>query len=123
MLFRDVNFSLHRGDKLAVVGVNGAGKTTLLKIIAGNEQAEGTIRPGHNVTLSYFGQHQAQELSHELTILDTVYHSAEDMTMTQVRSLCWVLFSFTGDDVEKKVRILSGGEKSRVALADAGQAG
>jgi len=116
ILFRDVHLSLHRGDKLAVVGVNGAGKTTLLKIIAGNEKADGTIRPGHNVTLSYFGQHQAQELSHELTILDTVYHSAEDMTVTQVRSLLGA-FLFTGDDVEKKVSILSGGEKSRVALA------
>jgi len=116
ILFRDVNLSLHRGDKLAVVGVNGAGKTTLLKIIAGIEPADGTIQPGHNVTFTYFGQHQAQELSPELTILDTVYHSAEDMTVTQVRSLLGA-FLFTGDDVEKKVHVLSGGEKSRVALA------
>ncbi|GAB4345938.1 MAG: ABC-F family ATP-binding cassette domain-containing protein [Desulfobulbaceae bacterium] len=115
-VLRDVNLSLGRGDKLAVVGVNGAGKTTLLRIIAGLEPAEGVIRLGHNVVLSYFGQHQAQELPGELTVLDSVYHGAEDMTMTQVRSLLGA-FLFSGDEVEKKVEVLSGGEKSRVALA------
>jgi len=115
-VFDGVGFSLQRGDKLAVVGVNGAGKTTLLKILAGLVPAEGTIKPGHNVILSYFGQHQAQELPGELTILDTVYHTAVDMTITQVRSLLGA-FLFTGDEVEKQVRVLSGGEKSRVALA------
>jgi ATP-binding cassette, subfamily F, member 3 len=116
MVFDNVSFSLQRGDKLAVVGVNGAGKTTLLKIMAGVLPAEGTIKPGHNVILSYFGQHQAQELAGELTILDTVYHTAVDMTITQVRSLLGA-FLFSGDEVEKQVRVLSGGEKSRVALA------
>ncbi|MCL7486961.1 MAG: ABC-F family ATP-binding cassette domain-containing protein [Desulfobulbaceae bacterium] len=115
-VFKDINLSLNRGDRLAVVGVNGAGKTTLMKIIAGMEPAEGEVRLGHNVILSYFGQHQAQELSGELTVLDTVYHGAEDMTMTRVRSLLGA-FLFTGDEVDKKVQILSGGEKSRVALA------
>ena len=99
-----------------MVGVNGAGKTTLLKILAGLETAEGTVRPGHNVILSYFGQHQAQELAGDQSILDTVYHTAVDMTITQVRSLLGA-FLFTGDEVEKQVRVLSGGEKSRVALA------
>ena len=115
-IFNNVSFSLQRGDKLGVVGVNGAGKTTLLKIMAGVEPAEGLIKPGHNAILSYFGQHQAQELPGELTILDTVYHTAVDMTVTQVRSLLGA-FLFTGDEVEKKVQVLSGGEKSRVALA------
>ena len=115
-VFDNVSFSLQRGDKLGVVGVNGAGKTTLLKIMAGVEPAEGLIKPGHNAILSYFGQHQAQELPSELTILDTVYHTAVDMTITQVRSLLGA-FLFTGDEVEKKVQVLSGGEKSRVALA------
>ncbi len=115
-VFKDVEFDLQRGDKLAVVGVNGAGKTTLLKILAGLEPAEGEIRQGHNVILTYFGQHQAQELSGELSILDTVYHAADEMTITQVRSLLGA-FLFTGDEVDKKVQVLSGGEKSRVALA------
>ena len=115
-VFNNVSFDLQRGDKLAVVGVNGAGKTTLLKIMAGIEAATGKIRQGHNVILTYFGQHQAQELSAELTVLDTVYHAAQDMTITQVRSLLGA-FLFTGDEVEKKVQVLSGGEKSRVALA------
>ncbi|MGI6656217.1 MAG: ABC-F family ATP-binding cassette domain-containing protein [Desulfobulbus sp.] len=116
LVFDQVGFSLQRGDKLAVVGVNGAGKTTLLKILAGIESAEGEIKLGHNVILSYFGQHQAQELAGELSILDTVYHTAVDMSITQVRSLLGA-FLFTGDEVEKQVRVLSGGEKSRVALA------
>ena len=115
-VFNHVNLVLNRGDKLAVVGVNGAGKTTLLKIIAGLVAAEGRVRLGHNVVLTYFGQHQAQELDTGLTVLDTVYHAAQDKTMTQVRSLLGA-FLFSGDEVDKKVQVLSGGEKSRVALA------
>ncbi len=115
-IFRDVNLNLQRGDKLAVVGVNGAGKTTLMKIMASLEPAEGDISLGHNVILTYFGQHQAQELYGESSILDTVYHAAQDMTVTKVRSLLGA-FLFTGDEVDKMVHVLSGGEKSRVALA------
>ncbi len=115
-VFADLSFSLQRGDKLVVVGVNGAGKSTLLRILAGQETAAGKIRIGHNVIRSYFGQHQARELAGELTVFDTVYHAAADMTMTQVRSLLGA-FLFTGDEVDKKVAVLSGGEKSRVALA------
>jgi len=116
VVFRDLDLALQRGDKLAVVGVNGAGKSTLLRIIAGQEEASGTVRLGHNVILTYFGQHQARELAGDLTLLDTVYHAATDMTITQVRSLLGA-FLFSGDEVEKKVKVLSGGEKSRVALA------
>ncbi len=115
-VFKEVTLDLQRGDKLAVVGVNGAGKTTLLKIMAGLEPAEGEIRLGHNVILTYFGQHQAQELAGSLSVLDTVYHAAKNMTVTKVRSLLGA-FLFTGDEVDKKVQVLSGGEKSRVALA------
>lgn len=116
VVFDGLDLSLQRGDKLAVVGVNGAGKTTLLKIMAGIEPAEGTVRLGYNVMFSYFGQHQAQELAADLTVLDTVYHAAEELTMTRVRSLLGA-FLFSGDDVDKQVQVLSGGEKSRVALA------
>lgn len=116
-IFKNVALTLRRGDKLAVVGVNGAGKTTLMKIMAGLETAEGgMVRQGHNVIMTYFGQHQAQELDGQYSILDTVYHSAQELTVTKVRSLLGA-FLFTGDDVDKKVQVLSGGEKSRVALA------
>ncbi len=115
-VFADLSFSLQRGDKMAVVGVNGAGKSTLLRILAGREEAEGRIRIGHNVIRSYFGQHQARELPGDLSVFDTVYNAATDMTMTQVRSLLGA-FLFSGDEVDKKVAVLSGGEKSRVALA------
>ncbi|HHD57322.1 MAG TPA: ABC transporter ATP-binding protein, partial [Desulfobulbaceae bacterium] len=115
-VFSDVTCSLQRGDKLAVVGVNGAGKSTLLKIIAGLEPADGEKKLGHNVILTYFGQHQARELYGDVSLLDTVYHAAKDMTITKVRSLLGA-FLFMGDEVDKKVQVLSGGEKSRVALA------
>ncbi|MDH4316895.1 MAG: ABC-F family ATP-binding cassette domain-containing protein, partial [Desulfobulbaceae bacterium] len=115
-IFENMSLNLQRGDKLAVVGVNGAGKTTFLKILAGLEKAEGNIRLGHNVVMSYFGQHQARELHGDSTILETIYHSADDMSITRVRSLLGA-FLFSGDEVEKKVKVLSGGEKSRVALA------
>jgi ATP-binding cassette subfamily F protein 3 len=116
-VFRDVSFFLHRGDKVAVVGVNGAGKSTLVKIIAGLiESDQGRIRFGANVKLSYFGQHQAQELSPQLTALETMALVGADMTVTRTRSLLGA-FLFRGEEVEKKVAVLSGGEKSRLALA------
>ena len=116
-VFSDVDMLLGRGDKVAVVGVNGAGKSTFLKILAGQIDCDsGAIRLGTNVRLSYFGQHQAQELSPQLTVLETMNLAGEDMTTTRVRSLLGA-FLFRGDDVLKKVSVLSGGEKSRLALA------
>ena len=116
-VFAELGFEMQRGDKLAVVGVNGAGKSTLMKILAGLLKSDqGTVRLGHKVTLSYFGQHQAQELPHDYTALETVSGAAGEMTVTQVRSLLGA-FLFRGDDVDKKIRVLSGGEKSRLALA------
>ena len=116
-VFRNLSFEMQRGDKLAVVGVNGAGKSTLMKILAGLLRPDqGVVRLGHNVNLSYFGQHQAQELHPDYTVLETVAAVAGDMTVTQARSLLGA-FLFRGDDVDKKIRVLSGGEKSRVALA------
>lgn len=116
-VFSKVELLLNRGDKVAVVGVNGAGKSTFLKILAGQiKHDSGEIRFGSNVRLSYFGQHQAQELSPQLTVLDTMALSGEEMTVTRTRSLLGA-FLFRGEDVEKKVSVLSGGEKSRLALA------
>ncbi len=116
-VFSDVDLQLHRGDKVAMVGVNGAGKSTLLKILAGQIAPDsGEVRLGSNVRLSYFGQHQAQELSPQLTVLDTMALSGEEMTVTRTRSLLGA-FLFRGEDVDKKVSVLSGGEKSRLALA------
>jgi len=116
-VFQDVSFQLQRGDKMAVVGVNGAGKSTLMKILAGLvRQDTGEIRPGHNVKISYFGQHQAQELASSLTALQTLSAVAGDMSVTEMRSLLGT-FLFKGEEVDKKVQVLSGGEKSRLALA------
>ncbi len=116
-VLRGVDLVLQRGDKVAVVGVNGAGKTTLVKIIAGLiDYDDGRIRFGANVKLSYFGQHQAQELSPQLTALDTMATTGVEMTVTRTRSLLGA-FLFRGEEVEKKVAVLSGGEKSRLALA------
>jgi len=116
-VFRDVSFQLQRGDKMAVVGVNGAGKSTLMRILAGLEQHDtGRVELGHNVKMSYFGQHQAQELAPSLTALQTLSSVAGDMTVTEIRSLLGA-FLFRGEEVDKKVQVLSGGEKSRLALA------
>ncbi|MCJ7603148.1 MAG: ABC-F family ATP-binding cassette domain-containing protein, partial [Desulfobulbaceae bacterium] len=116
-IFAHIGFELQRGDKMAVVGVNGAGKSTLVKILAGlTPTNSGAIRLGHNVSLSYFGQHQAQELAPQYTVLETVTQVEAEKTITQTRSLLGA-FLFKGDEVDKKVQVLSGGEKSRLALA------
>ncbi|MEN8188220.1 MAG: ABC-F family ATP-binding cassette domain-containing protein [Thermodesulfobacteriota bacterium] len=117
VVFQGVNLQLQRGDKVAMVGVNGAGKSTFLKVVSGELIPEaGELKLGHNVELSYFGQHQARELAGSLSVLDTLSLAAEDMTITRMRSLLGA-FLFRGEDVEKKVEVLSGGEKSRLALA------
>jgi ATP-binding cassette subfamily F protein 3 len=116
-VFADISFHLQRGDKMAVVGVNGAGKSTLMRILAGLEESDsGRVKLGHNVRISYFGQHQAQELAPGLTAFQTLSAVAGDMTVTEVRSLLGT-FLFRGEEVDKMVQVLSGGEKSRLALA------
>ncbi|MBU0674789.1 MAG: ABC-F family ATP-binding cassette domain-containing protein [Proteobacteria bacterium] len=116
-VFDDLSFDLQRGDKMGIVGVNGAGKSTLVKMLAGLIKPDlGQIRSGHNVILSYFGQHQAQELPLAMTVMEVMMSIDSGKTVTQLRSLLGA-FLFRGDDVDKKVSVLSGGEKSRLALA------
>lgn len=116
-IFDQVEYQLERGDKVAVVGPNGAGKSTLIRILAGHEPlTEGKRIEGHNVTVSYFAQHQADELNPANSVLEEMNEHAAHLGETRIRSLLGS-FLFTGDDVYKKIRVLSGGEKSRVALA------
>jgi ATP-binding cassette, subfamily F, member 3 len=113
----NLNFTVNRGEKIAFVGPNGAGKTTLSKIIAGVlDFNSGEKIVGHNTIISYYAQDVADNLNPELDIIETIEGIAEEKTIGQLRSLLGS-FLFTGDDVFKKVRVLSGGEKSRVALA------
>ena len=116
-VFNGVDFEVDRGDRIAFVGVNGAGKSTLARIIAGVEPFDSGERlPGHNVAVSYFAQHQAEELNPSFDVLQTVEAVATGDIRTRLRSLLGS-FLFSGDDVFKKVSVLSGGEKSRLALA------
>jgi ATP-binding cassette subfamily F protein 3 len=111
-----VDFALERGEKVAFLGRNGEGKSTLSRIIAGIEPFEGTRTLGHNVSVGYYAQHQAEELDPRRTVLETLDAVATGDVRTRLRTLLGA-FLFHGDDVFKPVGVLSGGEKSRLALA------
>jgi ATP-binding cassette subfamily F protein 3 len=116
-LFRGLDFDIERGDRIAFVGANGEGKSTLGRIIAGEEPFdEGERIPGHNVIVSSFAQHQAEELDPSKTVLETLDDVAAGDIRKRLRTILGC-FLFKGDDVFKKVSVLSGGEKSRLALA------
>ena len=116
LVLEKVDFVLERGTKIAFLGRNGEGKSTLSRIIAGLEPHEGERIIGHNVSMGYFAQHQAEELDPTRTVLETLEDVAVGDIRTQLRSLLGT-FLFNGDDVFKPVKVLSGGEKSRLALA------
>jgi ATP-binding cassette subfamily F protein 3 len=116
-VFSGLNYNIERGDRIAVVGVNGAGKSTFSRIVAGVEPFNSGERViGYNVILSYFAQHQAEELEMFKEVLQIVDEVATGEIRTKLRTILGS-FLFRGDDVFKKVRVLSGGEKSRLALA------
>ena len=115
-VLQEVSLLVERGSKIAFVGQNGQGKTTLAKMIVGEIPYEGTIKLGHNVQLGYFAQNQADYLDGEITVLDTMYNAANDTNRIKVRDILGS-FLFRGDEVDKKVKVLSGGERNRLALA------
>jgi len=117
VVYQGIDLNLYRGDKVALVGPNGAGKSTLLKILAGVlDFEEGEVILGKNITRAYFAQHQFDILRPENTVFDEILSIAADESQTELRTLLGT-FLFSGDEIEKKVSVLSGGEKSRLVLA------
>ena len=116
-VFSNARFSIERGDRVALVGVNGAGKSTLIKLLTGVEQpTEGTIKLGHNVVSEYFAQDQYKVLDPDARMLDDISRAAVKVPESELRSLLGC-FLFSGDDVFKRLGVLSGGERNRFALA------
>lgn len=114
-ILKDISLLVERGSKIAFVGQNGQGKSTFIKAIVNEFKYDGTIKLGHNVQLGYFAQNQAEYLDGEITLLDTMINAATDTNRSKVRDMLGA-FLFRGDDVEKKVKVLSGGERNRLAL-------
>lgn len=115
LVFNQVDILLERGSKIAFVGQNGQGKSTLAKIIVGEIKFQGQLNIGHNVEIGYFAQNQSEYLDGKLTILQTVEEAATENNRSSVRDMLGA-FLFKGDDVDKKVSVLSGGERNRLAL-------
>jgi ATP-binding cassette subfamily F protein 3 len=117
VVFDSVDLSVRRGEKIAIIGANGAGKTTLLKIMAGELAPDrGKVTTGSNVTVGYYAQHHADSLHRDWTVEEEVARANPDALPARVRGVLGA-FLFSGDDVDKKVAVLSGGERARVALA------
>ena len=114
-VFKNVDFILPRQQKVALVGKNGAGKTTLTRIFMEMEAAKGSLTIGHNVDIGYYAQNQAEELDGDLTVFETLDEVAVGEIRKRLRSILGS-FLFSGEDADKKVRVLSGGEKARLAL-------
>ena len=115
VVFHDVDLTIKRGEKVAFVGKNGEGKSTLVKCIMGEIPFEGNLKLGHNVQIGYFAQNQAQLLDGELTVFDTIDRVAKGDIRLRIRDILGA-FMFGGEASEKKVKVLSGGERSRLAM-------
>jgi len=115
VILKDINLLVERNSKIAFVGQNGQGKSTFLKAIVHEFPFDGSIKLGHNVQVGYFAQNQAEYLDGEITLLETMQNAATDTNRAKVRDMLGS-FLFRGDDVEKKVKVLSGGERNRLAL-------
>lgn len=115
-IFDHVNFYVNRGEKIAFVGQNGQGKTTLARVMVDGLDHTGTIKLGHNVEVGYFAQNQAEVLNEKWTVLEEAEYASTEETRKQVRDVLGA-FLFSGETIEKKVSVLSGGERNRLALA------
>ena len=115
VVFHDVNLTIHRGEKVAFVGKNGEGKSTLVKCIMGEIPYEGKLVIGHNVRIGYFAQNQAQLLDENITVFDTIDRVAKGDIRLKIRDILGA-FMFGGEASDKKVKVLSGGERSRLAM-------
>jgi ATP-binding cassette subfamily F protein 3 len=114
-VLRKIDFKIHRGEKVAFVGRNGEGKTTFSRIIVGELDYEGSMKTGHNVRIGYFAQNQDELLDDSRTVFQTIDDVAKGEIRTKIRDMLGA-FLFRGDDIDKKVKVLSGGERSRLAL-------
>lgn len=115
VVLKNISLLVERGSKIAFVGQNGQGKSTFMKAIVNEFEFQGNIKLGHNVQVGYFAQNQAEYLDGEITLLETMENAASDTNRSKVRDMLGS-FLFRGDDVEKKVKVLSGGERNRLAL-------
>jgi len=117
IVYQNFSIRIERGWKVALVGENGAGKSTLMKLLAGIiSHDSGKIQPGHNITRSYYAQHQADALDPKKTVLESMDELSHNLSRTRLRTILGS-FLFSGDDVNKKVSVLSGGERSRLSIA------
>jgi ATP-binding cassette subfamily F protein 3 len=115
-ILKNTDAKIERGDKIALIGANGKGKSTVLRILTGGESAEGEVTLGHNVISSFYAQHQLESLNINNEILEELKQHGSNKTETELRNVLGC-FLFSNDDAFKKIKVLSGGEKSRVALA------
>ena len=115
VVFKDASFTIARGEKVAFVGKNGEGKSTLVKVIMGEIDFEGNLQVGHNAMIGYFAQNQASLLDEDLTVFQTIDQVAEGDIRTKIKDILGA-FMFSGETIDKKVKMLSGGERTRLAM-------